>query len=51
MQFGLWKRPRVVAGRVYVVKGLGVVRVTAVEKINLSRLTPWEAEASGAKDV
>ncbi len=51
MQFGLWKRPRVVAGRVYVIKGLGVVRVTAVEKINLSRLTPWEAEASGAKDV
>jgi Mn-dependent DtxR family transcriptional regulator/diadenosine tetraphosphate (Ap4A) HIT family hydrolase len=51
MQFGLWKRPRVVAGRVYVVKGVGVVRVTAVEKINLSRLTPWEAEAAGAKDV
>jgi Mn-dependent DtxR family transcriptional regulator/diadenosine tetraphosphate (Ap4A) HIT family hydrolase len=51
MQFGLWKRPRVVAGRVYVVKGLGVVRVTAVEKIDLSRLTPWEAEAAGAKDV
>ncbi len=51
MQFGLWKRPRVVAGRVYVVKGVGVVRVTAVEKINLSRLTPWEAEAAGARDV
>lgn len=51
MQFGLWKRPRVVAGRVYVVKGVGIVRVTAVEKINLSRLTPWEAEAAGATDV
>jgi len=51
MQFGLWKRPRVVAGRVYVVKGVGVVRVTAVEKVNLSRLTPWEAEAAGANDV
>jgi Mn-dependent DtxR family transcriptional regulator/diadenosine tetraphosphate (Ap4A) HIT family hydrolase len=51
MQFGLWKRPRVVAGRVYVIKGVGVVRVTAVEKMNLSRLTPWEAEAAGAKDV
>jgi Mn-dependent DtxR family transcriptional regulator/diadenosine tetraphosphate (Ap4A) HIT family hydrolase len=51
MQFGLWKRPRVVAGRVYVVKGIGVVRVTAVEKVDLSRLTPWEAEAAGAKDV
>jgi Mn-dependent DtxR family transcriptional regulator/diadenosine tetraphosphate (Ap4A) HIT family hydrolase len=51
MQFGLWKRPRVVAGRVYVVKGLGIIRVTAVEKINLARLTPWEAEAAGAKDV
>jgi Mn-dependent DtxR family transcriptional regulator/diadenosine tetraphosphate (Ap4A) HIT family hydrolase len=51
MQFGLWKRPRVVAGRVYVVKGIGIVRVTAVERINLSRLTPWEAEAAGAKDV
>ncbi len=51
MQFGLWKRPRVVAGRVYVIKGLGTVRVTAVEKVNLSRLTPWEAQAAGAKDV
>lgn len=51
MQFGLWKRPRVVAGRVYVVKGLGIVRVTAVERIDLSRLTPWEAGAAGAKDV
>jgi Mn-dependent DtxR family transcriptional regulator/diadenosine tetraphosphate (Ap4A) HIT family hydrolase len=51
MQFGLWKRPRVVAGRVYVVKGLGIVRVTAVERINLARLTPWEAEAAGARDV
>jgi Mn-dependent DtxR family transcriptional regulator/diadenosine tetraphosphate (Ap4A) HIT family hydrolase len=51
MQFGLWKRPRVVAGRVYVVKGVGIIRVTAVEKINLSRLTPWEAEAAGAVDV
>ena len=51
MQFGLWKRPRVVAGRVYVVKGLGIIRVTAVEKIDLSRLTPWEAEAAGARDV
>jgi Mn-dependent DtxR family transcriptional regulator/diadenosine tetraphosphate (Ap4A) HIT family hydrolase len=51
MQFGLWRRPRVVAGRVYVVKGLGIVRVTAVEKIDLSRLTPWEAEAAGAKGV
>ena len=39
------------AGRVYVTKGLGIVRVTAVEKIDLSRLTPWEAEAAGAKDV
>ena len=46
MQFGLWRRPRVVAGRVYVVKGLGIVRV-----IDLSRLTPWEAEAAGADDV
>jgi Mn-dependent DtxR family transcriptional regulator/diadenosine tetraphosphate (Ap4A) HIT family hydrolase len=51
MQFGLWKRPRVVAGRVYVVKGVGIIRVTAVEKINLARLTPWEAEAAGARDV
>ncbi len=51
MQFGLWKRPRVVAGRVYVIKDVGVVRVTAVEKIDLGRLTPWEAEAAGAKDV
>ncbi len=51
MQFGLWRRPRVVAGRVYVVKGLGIVRVTAVEKIDLSRLTPWEAEAAGARDI
>lgn len=51
MQFGLWKRPRVVAGRVYVIAGVGIVRVTAVEKIDLSRLTPWEAEAAGAKDV
>lgn len=51
MQFGLWRRPRVVAGRVYVIKGLGVIRVTAVEKIDLSRLTPWEAQAAGAKDV
>jgi len=51
MQFGIWKRPRVVAGRVYVIKGLGTVRVTAVEKVDLSRLTPWEAQAAGAKDV
>lgn len=51
MQFGLWKRPRVVAGRVYVVKGLGIVRVTAVEKVDLTRLTPWEAAAAGAEDV
>jgi Mn-dependent DtxR family transcriptional regulator len=51
MQFGLWKRPRVVAGRVYVIKGLGIIRVTAVEKIDLNRLTPWEAQAAGAKDV
>ncbi|UCC92598.1 MAG: HTH domain-containing protein [Thermoplasmata archaeon] len=35
----------------YVVKGLGIIRVTAVEKINLARLTPWEAEAAGARDV
>lgn len=39
------------AGRVYVIKGLGTVRVTAVEKVDLSRLTPWEAQAAGAKDV
>ena len=51
MQFGLWRRPRVVAGRVYVIPGLGTLRVTAVEKIDLSRITPWEAEASGAEDV
>jgi len=51
MQFGIWKRPRVVAGRVYVIKGLGTVRVTAVEKVDLTRLTPWEAQAAGAKDV
>jgi len=51
MQFGLWKRPRVVAGRVYVVKGVGIVRVTAVEKLDLGRLTPWEANAAGAADV
>lgn len=51
MQFGLWKRPRVVAGRVYVVKGVGIVRVTAVEKLDLGRLTPWEATAAGASDV
>jgi len=51
MQFGLWRRPRVVAGRVYVIPGLGTLRVTAVEKIDLARITPWEAEASGAEDV
>lgn len=51
MQFGLWRRPRVVAGRVYVVPGVGTLRVTAVEKVDLSRITPWEAEASGAKGV
>jgi Mn-dependent DtxR family transcriptional regulator/diadenosine tetraphosphate (Ap4A) HIT family hydrolase len=51
MQFGLWRRPRVVAGRVYVVPGVGTLRVTAVEKVDLSRITPWEAEASGAEGV
>jgi Mn-dependent DtxR family transcriptional regulator/diadenosine tetraphosphate (Ap4A) HIT family hydrolase len=51
MQFGLWRRPRVVAGRVYVVPDLGTIRVTAVEKVDLARITPWEAEASGAKDL
>ena len=51
MQFGLWRRPRVVAGRVYDVPDVGTVRVTAVEKVDLKRVTPWEAEASGAKNV
>lgn len=51
MQFGLWRRPRVVAGRVYDIPDVGTVRVTAVEKVDLKRITPWEAEASGAKGV
>src|SRR4030042_215726 len=51
MQFGLWRRPRVVAGRVYDIPDVGTVRVTAVEKVDLKRVTPWEAEASGAKGV
>ncbi|OQB84274.1 MAG: hypothetical protein BWX88_02821 [Planctomycetes bacterium ADurb.Bin126] len=46
-----WSRPQVRPGSVHRVRGLGRVRVTAVERVDEHRLTPQCARADGFRTL